>query len=342
MNTLHIVMILASFGAAMAGVFVWRSIALRFDIVAIANNRSLHVGRIPVGSGIVFAVVWLATIACAYAAGWVGTSDFLALFIGGVVLAALGLHDDATDSPALTRLLVHIIVVTPGLVWIGGFPAIPVFGYTVDLGWFGYVIGFLAGLWMITLINFMDGVDGMLASGAIVISVAMGTFLHLEGDTVLSVLLYSLAAGLCGFLWFNWPPAKIFMGDAGSTFLGYVFFMLILITTREHPDLFWVWMIVLGYFFTETTLTLVLRLMYLTTFRDLYKPHRDHAYQSLARRTENHLLVTRTVLMIEVFWLLPMAALAYSQPNLAMVVFIASITPVGIFVAKQGVFHALR
>ncbi len=327
-----------AFGLSLLGVQCWRVIALKLHIVALPNERTLHVGAIPRGGGIVFALVWLAFLAWLFVDQHIGRGDFLALFGGGACLAVLGIVDDAIDMKTLPKFLAQIVVVAWGLYWVGGVPDIVVGSVHVDLGWSGLLSGGLALLWGISLYNFMDGIDGMAGSGAVFISVTMGTILYMHGTPPFALLCFLLAAACAGFLWFNWPPAKLFMGDAGSGFLGYIFGVLIVATVRDDPSLLWVWLITMGYFLTDTTTTLLLRMRYVRPF---YGTHRFHAYQSLARRTGNHLAVTGGVLLVEIFWLLPLAVVADRFPYLGPWLFLIAIAPLAVFSAVQGTLHEL-
>ena len=332
-------LITVAFAFSVVGVWWWKKIALRFNIVSIPNTRTLHTGAIPVGGGIVIAVAWLLCITVLYLNGSVEQNDYLAFSVGGGLLALLGALDDAANVNPLVRFCSQTFLVIWGLYWLGGFPVLWFSSWSLDLGWFGFLLGILCGLWMINLVNFMDGVDGMLASGTIFISLCMGVFLYLEGDIVFATLLFLLSASSSAFLLFNWPPAKLFMGDAGSIFIGYTLAMIVIATVREHPTLIWVWFIVMGYFVTDTTITLLFRMRFVRPF---YGTHRHHAYQSLARRTGNHLLVTRSVLLIKILWLLPLAILAYVFRDYGPLILIVAITPLAFFCAKQGVLHELK
>ena len=327
-----------AFTLSLLGVLWWRGIALRLHIVAVPNERTLHVGAIPRGGGIVIAVVWLAFLAVLFAENQIGRGDFLALFGGGACLALMGIVDDAVDMKTLPKFLAQIVIVVWGLCWVGGTPDIVLGSLHVEFGWPGYAFGIVALLWGVSLYNFMDGIDGMAGSGAVFISVTMGAFLYLHGTPQFALLCFLLAAACAGFLWFNWPPAKLFMGDAGSGFLGYVFGILIVATVRDDPALLWVWLITMGYFLTDTTTTLLLRMRYVRPF---YGTHRFHAYQSLARRTGNHLAVTAGVLLVQIFWLLPLAVLADRFPYYAPWLFLAAVAPLAVFSAVQGTFREL-
>jgi Fuc2NAc and GlcNAc transferase len=326
------------FGVSLLGAIWWRGVALKHRIVAVPNERTLHSGAIPRGGGIVIATVWLAVLTYYFLDGSMGLADYLALFAGGAAMAALGLIDDVVDIKAPAKLAAQILIVAWGLYWIGGVPAVALSGEPVDLGWIGTSIGVLGLLWGISLYNFMDGIDGMAGAGAIFISLTMGVFLALSGQSMLSALCFLLACACAGFLWLNWPPARLFMGDAGSGFLGYVFGIAMFLTVREEAQLVWVWLITMGYFITDTTTTLLLRMLLVRKF---YGTHRHHAYQSLARRTGDHRRVTVGVLLIEVLWLLPFAIAAYRAPELGPWFFAIAVAPLIAFCAIQGTLHEL-
>ena len=327
-----------AFGLSLMGTMWWKSIALKLRIVANPNERTLHVGAIPRGGGIVFAGVWLAFLGMSFFNGQIGQGDFLALFVGGAVLAILGIVDDVTDLKALLKFVTQIVAVIWGLYWVGGMPDLALSSTRIDLGWPGLLFGVLAMLWAINLYNFMDGIDGMAGSGAVFISGSMGAFLFFAGSVQFATLCFLLAAVCAAFVWFNWPPAKLFMGDAGSGFLGYIFGILIVATVRDEPTLLWVWLITMGYFLTDTTTTLLLRIRYVKQF---YATHRFHAYQSLARRTGDHSRVTRGVLLVQVLWLLPLAVLAHRFPHFGHWLFVVAVSPLVVFCAKQGALHEL-
>jgi Fuc2NAc and GlcNAc transferase len=122
-------------------------------------------------------------------------------------------------------------------------------------------------------------------------------------------------AASAGFLIWNWPPAKIFMGDVGSGYLGYVIAVLAMAATRDSPVAVWVWLILGGVFFVDATVTLARRSL---TGERLHEAHRSHAYQWLARRWRSHRRVTLSVLAVNVFWLLPAAWLAMRYPRFAV------------------------
>jgi Fuc2NAc and GlcNAc transferase len=111
---------------------------------------------------------------------------------------------------------------------------------------------------------------------------------------------------VAGFLVWNWPPARIFMGDAGSGFLGFALGMFMLEAGRVSSDLFWSWTILTAVFLVDATATLLVRVV---TGESWWLAHRSHAYQRLALRLGRHLPVTLGVLAINLLWLTPLALL---------------------------------
>jgi Fuc2NAc and GlcNAc transferase len=120
-----------------------------------------------------------------------------------------------------------------------------------------------------------------------------------------------LATASAGFLVWNWPPAKIFMGDVGSGFLGFVFGVLAIASAKERPWLLWPWLILLSVFIVDSTVTLLRRLI---TGSQWYEAHCSHAYQHAARRWGSHSKVTSMTAVVNVAWLFPLAWAACSWP----------------------------
>jgi Fuc2NAc and GlcNAc transferase len=179
----------------------------------------------------------------------------------------------------------------------------------------------------------MDGIDGIAASEAAFVSGA-AAFLGLSAmQAGVAPAAAVFCAAACGFLLWNWPPARIFMGDVGSGYLGFVISVLALAATRNDPVAVWVWLILGGVFFVDATVTLGRR----TARGDrVYEAHRSHAYQWLARRWGKHLPVTLAVLTVNVLWLLPAAWFASRHPGIAAWVVLAAYLPLAVLVVAAG------
>jgi Fuc2NAc and GlcNAc transferase len=200
-------------------------------------------------------------------------------------------------------------------------------------GWFGYVLGVLGVVWTLNLFNFMDGIDGIAASEAVFVgggAILLG--LHTASTDVAAVACI-LCAASAGFLIWNWPPAKIFMGDVGSGYLGYVIAVLAMAATLDNPVAVWVWLILGGVFFVDATVTLARRSL---MGERLHEAHRSHAYQWLARRWRSHRRVTLSVLAVNVFWLLPAAWLAMRYPQFAVWSLTGAFVPLIILAIAAG------
>lgn len=318
---------------------LWKKFAIHYFIVATPNERTLHMAAIPVGGGIAIFLGWTLAVSLLVWVDTLNLSTVLGLVVGGSFMSALGLIDDARDLSVRLKLLAQIGGTIWCLYWFGGVLPFDKLGLAINLGWIGYPAACIVILWFINLFNFMDGADGMLASCMSFIGISMGSFLMLEGDYQNAALLYSLSAASLGFLVFNWPPASMFMGDAGSIFFGLLVPMLIIYTLSDHSGLFWIWVIICGYVLTDTTTTLILRLIYVRPFLDA---HRQHAYQSLAYRSGDHRQVNVTVIAIQVLWLLPIASLAYWFNVYGAIFSFLALAPIAIFSAKNGVLHEIK
>ena len=137
-------------------------------------------------------------------------------------------------------------------------------GIFADMGWFPFWLSsiFISVLliWMMNLYNFMDGIDGMAGSTAVFVTFSLIIILLLKGDFSNIVIILSMLSLSClGFLFYNWPPASVFMGDSGSVFLGYIFGVLMMMTTFTGEISIWTWAVIFGYIFADTNLTIIIR-----------------------------------------------------------------------------------
>lgn len=295
--------------AVLAGVLTWllRRYALARSLLDVPNARSSHSLPTPRGGGVAIVVAFLLGLCIAFVAD-LGVQErlFYALLVAGGGIALLGFLDDHGHIAARWRLLGHFVAAAWVLYWLGGLPPLEVLGTELRLGWLGNVLAALYLVWLLNLYNFMDGIDGIASIEAISVCLG-GAFLYmLSGASASGELpLLILSAAVLGFLLWNFPPAKIFMGDAGSGFLGITLGILSLQAGWADPALFWGWLILLGVFVSDATLTLLRRLL---RGEKVYEAHRSHAYQYAARSAGRHLPVTLAVAALNLCWLLPLAA----------------------------------
>jgi len=282
-----------------------RRYAIRRGLLDLPNQRSSHSVPTPRGGGVAIVLSFVASLLVLGAAGVLPSSLLWALLGAGALVAVVGFLDDLGHVPPRWRLLAHFVGAIWVLIWLGGAPSFILFGEIVDLGWTGFVMAALYLVWVLNLYNFMDGIDGIAGVEAVCVCLGAGCLHAMIGQSDIAMVSMSLAAAVAGFLRWNFPPAMVFMGDAGSGFLGIVLGALSLFAGALAPDLYWSWLILLGVFVTDATVTLLRRL---ARGEKLYEAHRSHAYQHAARRLGGHLPVTLAVGVINIFWLLPIAA----------------------------------
>jgi Fuc2NAc and GlcNAc transferase len=290
-----------SLGLAWLVCRVLRRKAIAWRLVDVPNDRSSHVTPTPRGGGIGIIVGFLTGY---FALGVEDTpAASTVLLVSACVLAVTGFIDDRFSLAVLPRLLIQVacavaVVVLGGIAWPG------------ESQWLNLLLMLLATLylvWLANLYNFMDGIDGIaaveavsvLASAALIAWFGSGG----SGEGGQDIGIWLLMGFAClGFLLWNWAPAKLFMGDVGSTYLG-IMLGGWSILCPSVPLLSWV--VLLAFFISDATVTLVMRLM---RGDKIYQAHRDHLYQYLARRWGSHARVCLALLALNVVWLLPLAA----------------------------------
>jgi glycosyltransferase WbpL len=295
-------------GAFLAALFLtgrFRRYALARKLVDIPNPRSSHSVPVPRGGGVVIALTTLIALSLPAAKGALAWTTLLAVLGGGALVAFIGLADDHGQITLGWRLLSHFAAAAWVLAWLGEPPPLQLLGFVLDVGWLRYALAALYLVWLLNLTNFMDGIDGIAAVEAITVSLG-GVFLYRIAAPAANEWLAPLvlAATTLGFLVWNWPPAKIFLGDSGSGFLGLMLATLSLQAALVATTLYWGWVILLGVFVVDATVTLARRVVRGERF---YEAHRSHAYQHAAQRWGAHLPVTVAVGVINLCWLLPIA-----------------------------------
>ena len=283
-----------------------RRYSLATQLIDYPNERSSHAVPTPRGGGVAIVASFLVLVLWLGLAGGIEPRLCIAIIGSGLLIATLGFIDDRSSLPARWRFLGHLAAAVWVLAWMGPIPPVPILGITINLGFAAMLLAALHLVWSINLFNFMDGIDGIASLEAI--GVALGGALvwclvQPAGDWPLAVL---FAACVAGFLVWNFPPARIFMGDAGSGFLGLIVALLALWSSRTAPHLFWSWFILGGCFMVDATTTLLRRVRRGERFN---VAHRSHAYQYASRQHRSHKVVTLAVLAINTVWLTPLAVL---------------------------------
>lgn len=277
--------------------------ALAKSLVDIPNERSSHTVPTPRGGGLSVVVTFLIGLALLWVTSTLDSKPFVALAGAGLLVAIIGFMDDHGHIAARWRLLAHFSAAVWLLFWLDGLPPLPMFGLNLDMGWVGHLLAIVTLVWLLNLYNFMDGIDGIAGIEAVSATTIIGLLTVLAFDHQgIAAIHMLMAASVFGFLIWNFPPAKIFMGDAGSGFLGLMLGGLALFSAQIAPQMLWAWLIMLGVFIVDATYTLLRRLQ---RGDKVYEAHRSHAYQYASRKYGRHLPVTIAVLVINLFWLAP-------------------------------------
>jgi UDP-N-acetylmuramyl pentapeptide phosphotransferase/UDP-N-acetylglucosamine-1-phosphate transferase len=226
------------------------------------NERSLHQRPVPRTGGI--------GVAAGIAVGALSVSpgEWWPLWVGVAVLVAVSFVDDLVGLPVVSRLVVHLLA-AGGLV--GGL-------LVEDLGWGWAIVAVMTVAWMINLYNFMDGMDGLAGGMALFGFGFLAVAAWPAGDHSLMLVSLCIAAAAGAFLWFNFHPARIFLGDAGSTVLGFLAAGLGLIGWKNGTWSLGVPLLVFSPFIVDASVTLVKRLL---RGEKVWQAHRSHFYQRL-------------------------------------------------------------
>jgi Fuc2NAc and GlcNAc transferase len=284
-----------------------RHYAQAHEFIDVPNQRSSHTVATPHGGGVAIVLSFQLMMAVIAYNGVLPASDLLIYLLAGSWIALVGLLDDIRHIPARWRLLAHFAGAGFVLFWLDGMPPLLIAGDSYDLGWFASLVAIVFLVWLLNLYNFMDGIDGIAGIEAVSVCLA-GVCLYwlYEEKTGLWIIPMLLAVSTIGFLFWNFPKAKIFMGDSGSGFVGFVIGIMALQASVFSPELIWCWLILLGTFVTDASVTLVRRVVRGEKF---YEAHRSHAYQYASRKYNSHVPVSIAFGLINLLWLLPLSAM---------------------------------
>jgi Fuc2NAc and GlcNAc transferase len=287
-----------------------RQYALRRQMIDVPGQRSSHHAPTPRGGGAAVAIATSLGLLWLVLAGRVDTVAVAATAGAALVVALIGFIDDHGHVQPGLRLAGHFVSASVAVWALGGLPPLELFGVTVAGGWVGHVLAVLFVVWMLNLSNFMDGIDGLAATQVITVCAAGAVFnavLIAGGSHWIEPVI--LGSATAGFLIWNWPPARIFLGDVGSGYLGFMIAIFTLNAAWAAPPLGWAWLGLSAVFVTDATVTLLFRAVRRAR---LAEPHRSHAYQHLARAWASHRRVTLSVLIVNVCVLAPVSWLIAS------------------------------
>lgn len=303
-------------------------IARERQILAMPNERSLHTLPTPSGGGIALLLAFtLGLVLSAWAYG-IWSRPLITLSVAALVLAALGFIDDLRGLSVRLRLLAYSLVcILVSIVILQ-----PVLHGDVLRGLTLVILAAGAMLWSLNLYNFMDGIDGIAAMQTVLAccGAAWLSWASVQDETYLMFCLL-LGAAHGGFLIWNFPPARLFMGDSGSVPTGFLLAGLIIVGMIQGQLNPLCWLVLLAIFITDASWTLLWRVI---TGQRFTQPHRLHAYQRLSQHWDSHLKVDLLLLGINVFWLFPLAMAIQTWPDYALFMVILAYLPLLCAMAK--------
>jgi Fuc2NAc and GlcNAc transferase len=266
------------FGMSLILTYQIRRLALKHKIIDIPNERSSHVSPTPRGGGLAIVIVWFLGISVLFFINQIDVSLYCAL-LSGILLAIVSLRDDIMSVSPKIRLAIQFLTATLALFFLKGINPIEFSGFSITNSILLYPIAVTGIVWFINLYNFLDGIDGYSSLEAITIAIILFIF---SGNIINLVLVASVA----GFLCWNWPKAKIFMGDIGSTQLGFILVVLGLYFHNQAQISIIHWMMISSLFWFDATLTLFRRWR---NHEVLSVAHRKHVYQRAVQSGLTHL-----------------------------------------------------
>jgi UDP-N-acetylmuramyl pentapeptide phosphotransferase/UDP-N-acetylglucosamine-1-phosphate transferase len=291
------------FGTSWWATGLIRRYALRKELIDVPNERSSHTQPTPRGGGLAIVLVTLCGLLTYGLLFFVEYRLLLLFYAFGVgLIATVSWFDDLQTLPNRVRFAVHSLAAILAIIGLGYWDelSVPLLGQ-VHLGWVGLPITFLWIVGLTNAYNFMDGIDGIAGGQAVVAGLGWAILGIVTDQQFVSILGALLAATSLGFLFHNWPPARIFMGDVGSAFLGYSFACLAVIAANREPALAIAGVLLVWPFVFDTIFTLLRRLK---NRENVFSAHRSHLYQRLVISGYSHRSVTLLYIGLDVLVLL--------------------------------------
>lgn len=288
-----------------------KNYAIKKSLVAGVTERSSHTTPTPHGGGFAVALTWFTGLVYLYINEQIEPILFYALMFG-VIISVVSFFDDIFELSPKLRMIVQALVATVGLYILGGLESIEFGLFEINNVFLTNGFAFLLILWFINLYNFLDGIDGYAGSEAVFLGVV--GFLLFGGSHFLVLIVAVL-----GFLVWNWHKAKIFMGDVGSTLLGYNIAIFTLYYANNEPSGMWIWIILFGVFWFDATLTLFRRYK---NGEKLSQAHKKHAYQRLTQSGWGHDKVVIASIVVNIILFVTVYFIPYTIISLLIALFV--------------------
>ena len=296
------------FSLSFALTYLIKNYYIKNTLLDEVNERSSHTIPTPHGGGIAIAITWFIGLLYLHFLNEIDSRLFYTLMIG-IVISVVSFFDDIYELSPKFRMLVQSAVSVSAIVVLGGLDSLEFGLFTISNQIITNIFAFLLIVWFINLYNFLDGINGYAGSEALFLGIA-GFLLFGASHFIV------LAVTVLGFLYWNWNKAKIFMGDVGSTLLGYNVAIFTLYYANQEPTNLWTWIILFGVFWFDATLTLVRRKL---NGEQLSLAHKKHAYQRLNQAGWSHYKVANYSIAINMI----LFAIVYFISNVYIAFFVA-------------------
>jgi len=287
--------------------------AISRSVLDLPNERSSHSTPTPRGGGIAIAITWFLTIIYLFFRRELDAQLFWALLCG-IPIFAIGLIDDIITISPKVRFVVQIVSAAIAVFLLGGLKSIDIGYRTLSVPYLFSLIAIIGVVWFTNLFNFLDGIDGYISSEVIFIGFAI---FFLFGDLAPAFLAIITA----GFLVWNWQPAKIFMGDVGSTLLGFTIGVFAIHYQNTGESSIFIWLMLTSLFWFDATLTLCRRWR---NGEKLSQAHRKHVYQRIVQAGFSHQKTVVYGIMIN-FFILLLVIIAIKYPKLLLVMLLVNV-----------------
>ena len=290
---------------------LYLKLATRLKLYSKPHDGSIIPHPNPTSAGIAFALLYCLIIIALDQYLDIANSFKQAIFLCAFVMAILGFLDDLFGLSSKLRICIQ-------------FSFVFLVGYLFEVNNLIYegndfvviflaLVGLLSSIWLINTFNFMDGADGLVSTNSFLFSLLGGLYFYLAQEIELAICLWALSSINLSFLFFNWAPAKLFMGDSGSLFLGSIFVVFSLGSIINNQISPYVWLILFSIFYVETTVTLIVRIF---RKRNVFKEHHSlHAYQRQIINSGDHSRPAKLSIIIQLFWTAPLSFLCFTYPE---------------------------
>ena len=298
-----IFIVLGLFAAAFSGLgieFLRRYAERQRVLIDIPNERSSHSQPKPRGGGIMIVLITLIGVLGLLLIGPARSMSLLTFLICGGIIAFVGWIDDMRSLSTTLRLAIQVLCALVSILGIGYFDKLTVGNSAFSFGLVGILFTIIWIVGLTNAYNFMDGIDGIAGGQAVVGGLAWLGFGLIQQVPIVSIIGLLIASSSLGFLWHNWQPSRIIMGDVGATFLGYSFAVLPLLFENHTPILengLWFSMLVLWAFLADTGITMLRRAL---RRENIFQAHRSHFYQRLVISGWSHARVSALYIVLSV------------------------------------------